>query len=214
MNNALQQMREYKFNENQNLIWDCIHTMKVYESNGYTKEDYFQIGAMGLLKAIDSYDIRKGMQFSTYAYKCISNELGRSISASTNTKHRVGNTAISLETPVGGEDTTRIMDTIVDANALNGFKSVENVSVLKGLTKAMQTFTEEEKQFFQLRFIEANETDITTREFVTGAMGINVGQYKSLDRKVRIKVAKAFGIKNYDPKFKSQGGIVDKLLNK
>ena len=39
------------------------------------KEELFQIGLIGLIKAVDTFDIEKGFSFSTYAKKCIMNEI-------------------------------------------------------------------------------------------------------------------------------------------
>lgn len=38
-------------------------------------EDMFQIGSIGLLKAIDTFDVSKGYQFSTYAFPIVRNEI-------------------------------------------------------------------------------------------------------------------------------------------
>lgn len=211
MNNVLQQMREFKFNENQNLIWECYHKMNIYESNGQTKDDYFQIGAMGLIKAIDTYDMRKGMQFSTYACKCIMNELGMNIRSSQSSNKVINNLAISIDTPVGEDENTTVVDYVADTTANKGFDNIGNPNIAQAITKAMSTFTPQEAEFFQARFFDALETDVSNREFVTNKMEITVGEYKSLDRKVRIKMAQALGVK-YDPKFKNKGGIVESLL--
>lgn len=40
-----------------------------------TDEDMFQTGAIGLLKAINTFDTSKGYQFSTYAFSIVRNEL-------------------------------------------------------------------------------------------------------------------------------------------
>ena len=41
----------------------------------YDKKDLVSIGNIGLLKAIDTFDISKGFEFSTYAVRCIVNEI-------------------------------------------------------------------------------------------------------------------------------------------
>lgn len=38
-------------------------------------DDYFQIGAIGLIKAINSFDESKSLKFSTFAIACINNEV-------------------------------------------------------------------------------------------------------------------------------------------
>lgn len=39
------------------------------------KEDLFEIGCIGLIKAVDSFDYKKNFKFSTYAVKCIDHEI-------------------------------------------------------------------------------------------------------------------------------------------
>lgn len=41
----------------------------------YDKNDLVSIGTIGLIKAIDSYNINKSYEFSTYAVRCIDNEI-------------------------------------------------------------------------------------------------------------------------------------------
>lgn len=38
-------------------------------------EDMFQTGIIGLLKAINTFDVSKGYQFSTYAFPIVRNEI-------------------------------------------------------------------------------------------------------------------------------------------
>ena len=46
-----------------------------YSHSNYEKEDLFQIGCLGLLKAIDNFDISYNVQFSTYAVPLILGEI-------------------------------------------------------------------------------------------------------------------------------------------
>lgn len=41
-----------------------------------TDDDIFQIGCMGLIKAVDTFDLDNGAAFSSYAVQCIRNEIG------------------------------------------------------------------------------------------------------------------------------------------
>ena len=40
-------------------------------------EDLFQIGTIGLIKAIDKFDLSQGVKFSTYAVPMITGEIKR-----------------------------------------------------------------------------------------------------------------------------------------
>lgn len=60
--------------ENAGLVW-CI--VKRFCHRGAETEDLFQIGNIGLLKAIDKFDLSYDVKFSTYAVPMISGEIKR-----------------------------------------------------------------------------------------------------------------------------------------
>ncbi len=65
--------REQVFNANTGLVWSCIRRY----SGLMEKEDLFQLGAIGLLKAIDRFEPEYGTAFSTYAVPLILGEIRR-----------------------------------------------------------------------------------------------------------------------------------------
>lgn len=66
--------REQLVEENVGLIW-CV--VKRFYGRGTEAEDLFQIGSIGLLKAIDKFDVSYDVKFSTYAVPMISGEIKR-----------------------------------------------------------------------------------------------------------------------------------------
>ena len=60
--------------ENAGLVW-CV--VKRFLHRGAEAEDLFQIGNIGLLKAIDKFDLAYEVKFSTYAVPMISGEIKR-----------------------------------------------------------------------------------------------------------------------------------------
>ena len=66
--------REQLVEENIGLIW-CV--VKRFGGRGVETEDLFQIGSIGLLKAIDKFDLSYDVKFSTYAVPMISGEIKR-----------------------------------------------------------------------------------------------------------------------------------------
>lgn len=68
------QAREQLVEENMGLIW-CV--VKRFYGRGAEAEDLFQIGSIGLLKAIDKFDLSYEVKFSTYAVPMISGEIKR-----------------------------------------------------------------------------------------------------------------------------------------
>lgn len=53
------------------------HIVKRFGGRGYDLEDLFQIGVIGLMKAIDKFDLSLGLKFSTYAVPMITGEIKR-----------------------------------------------------------------------------------------------------------------------------------------
>ena len=60
--------------ENTGLVW-CV--VKRFYNRGVEMEDLFQIGTIGLLKAIDKFDLNYDVKFSTYAVPMITGEIKR-----------------------------------------------------------------------------------------------------------------------------------------
>ncbi|MCI9337305.1 MAG: SigB/SigF/SigG family RNA polymerase sigma factor [Lachnospiraceae bacterium] len=53
------------------------HIVRRFAGRGYDLEDLFQIGVIGLMKAIDKFDLKLGLKFSTYAVPMITGEIKR-----------------------------------------------------------------------------------------------------------------------------------------
>ena len=51
------------------------HIIKKYYQNTSSQDDLVSIGTIGLIKAIDTYDINKNIKLSSYASRCIENEI-------------------------------------------------------------------------------------------------------------------------------------------
>ena len=66
--------REILVQENTGLVWSIVRR---YMGRGTDSEDLFQIGIMGLIKAIDKFDLSYQVKFSTYAVPMIAGEIKR-----------------------------------------------------------------------------------------------------------------------------------------
>ena len=66
--------RENLINGNLKLVLSVIQR---FSSRGENLDDLFQVGCIGLIKAIDNFDITLGLRFSTYAVPMIIGEIRR-----------------------------------------------------------------------------------------------------------------------------------------
>ena len=78
--NLLKEIRKGSIEAREKLAINNIGLVKflVYKrfyNTKYDKEDLISIGIIGLINAIDTFDISKGFEFSTYVSRCITNEI-------------------------------------------------------------------------------------------------------------------------------------------
>ncbi len=70
------QAKEYIVNNNTGLVWSIV---RKFMNRGTEAEDLFQIGCIGLVKAIEKFDTAFEVKFSTYAVPMIMGEIKRHI---------------------------------------------------------------------------------------------------------------------------------------
>ncbi len=87
-----QKAREKLINHNLRLV---AHVAKKY-SGSTEADELISVGSIGLIKAIDSFKVNKGSTLSTYASRCIENEILMLLRA--NKKHKV---CVSIEETIG-----------------------------------------------------------------------------------------------------------------
>ena len=68
------QSRDLLVEKNIGLVWSVVRR---FSNRGYEMDDLFQIGVIGLIKAIDYFDTAFEVRFSTYAVPMISGEIKR-----------------------------------------------------------------------------------------------------------------------------------------
>src|SRR5690625_4591340 len=68
--------RDILVERNVRLVWSVVQR---FMNRGYDQDDLFQIGSIGLIKAIDKFDLSYEVRFSTYAVPMIIGEIQRFI---------------------------------------------------------------------------------------------------------------------------------------
>ena len=91
------------------------HVVKKYQNTDEDLDDLISIGTIGLIKAISTFDTQKSARLSTYAARCIDNELLMMLRAKK--KH---SREVSLYEPIGTDK---------EGNELNLLDVIESVPV-------------------------------------------------------------------------------------
>ena len=66
--------RDKLVSENMGLVWSVVRR---FSGRGCEMEDLIQIGSIGLIKAIDKFDLQYDVRLSTYAVPMITGEIKR-----------------------------------------------------------------------------------------------------------------------------------------
>ena len=154
------------------------HIVKKYNTAGEA-DDLISVGSIGLIKAINTFKFDKNTQFSTYAARCIENEILMLLRASK--KH---NNIVSLGECLGQDkdgNEVCLMDIIPSDEDLE--QNVENNILTEKLMKIIKnTLTEREYNIIALRY-GLNNTPAYTQREVAKKLGISRSYISRLEKK-------------------------------
>lgn len=155
------------------------HIIKKYYAVNVDQDDLVSIGTIGLIKAINTFDMDKNIKLSSYASRCIENEI---LMHFRNLKKSSQN--VSLEDAVDIDkdgNTLKLMDllSIDDDFADNLDKKLNLQKINKYLT---ETLTKRELQIINLRYGLNGSKPLTQRE-VSSIMNISRSYVSRIEKK-------------------------------
>lgn len=167
------------------------HIVKKFDKNNNDTDDLISIGTIGLIKGIDSYNRSRATKITTYAARCVENEILMHFRKLKNT----GNT-ISLNDAIGydkdGNEISLqevIKDDAIDIPDYLHIK--ENVGLLK---KYFNVLTAREQEILIKRFGLLNEDEQTQKE-IAKQLHISRSYVSRIEKRALAKVLREF-IKN------------------
>ena len=133
---------------------------KRFGFTGFDVEDLVSVGNIGLIKAVETFDKEKGFNFSSYATRCIDNEILMYLNKSKSEK-----VDTSLDKPVVGghnDDEMDIMDTIKDnTDIVNEWLAKERLQIIR---EAVEKLPEQGREIIKLYFGFYNNKTYTQNE--------------------------------------------------
>ncbi len=97
------------------------HVVKKYQSADYDMEDLISVGSIGLIKAINTFNIDKGSRLATYAAKCVENEILMLLRAGKKYSREV-----SLFEPIGVDKDGETVS-LVDVIEMDNRETIEDI---------------------------------------------------------------------------------------
>lgn len=137
------------------------HIMKKYYHCVDDEEDLVSIGTIGLIKAINTYKLDKNIKLSSYASRCIENEI---LMHFRNTKKSSMDISLNdaIDTDKDGNPLTLMDIMSVDDNIIEDIDTKMNLEKLNDYID--ETLTKREKQIIALRFGLYEKKPLTQRE--------------------------------------------------
>lgn len=170
------------------------HIVKKYDSKNEDTDDLISIGTIGLIKGVDSYSKKKNTRLTTYAARCIENEV---LMYFRNNKKRSKD--ISINESVGfdkeGNEITilDILKTPAPDFALDIHKE-DNIADLK---QYFNVLTDREKEIITERYGLYEKDEITQKE-IAKKLGISRSYVSRIEKRALTKILREFLKHNKD----------------
>jgi len=164
-----------------------VYIAKKFENTGIDFEDLISIGTIGLMKAINTFNVDKNIKLATYASRCIENEILMQLRRNTKIKNE-----ISIDEPLNkdGDGNELLLSDILGTDSDVTSKAIEDEVDMKLLKIAINKLDSREKYIMQLRFgIEGNQKEKTQKE-VADMLGISQSYISRLEKKIMDKMKK------------------------
>lgn len=155
------------------------HIVKKYSGAGEA-DDLISVGSIGLIKAINSFEYDKGTQLSTYAARCIENEILMLLRL--NKKHKV---VFSLEESLGQDKDGNDIELadIIPSQEEEVFAVVENNILTEKIVDIIEKhLSQREAKIIKLRYGINGQAALTQRE-VAKKLGISRSYISRLETK-------------------------------
>jgi len=165
-----------------------VYIAKKFENSGVNIEDLISIGTIGLMKAINSFNIDKNIKLATYASRCIENEILMHLRKVQRTK-----TEISIDEPINvdGEGNDLSLVDILGSDNDTVYKEVEESDNRKVLRRAIMSLNDREKMIMELRYGFEGKDELTQKE-VADKLGISQSYISRIEKKVINRLKKEF----------------------
>ena len=165
-----------------------VYIAKKFDNTGVGVEDLISIGTIGLIKAINTFNVDKNIKLATYASRCIENEILMYLRKNSKNKMEV-----SIDEPlnVDWDGNELLLSDILGTDEDVIYKDMENEVERKMLRKAMERLGEREKIIINLRYGLATPSgeEMTQKEVAT-YLGISQSYISRLEKKIMKRLKK------------------------
>ena len=170
-------MRRVLIERNLRLV---VYIARKFENTGVNIEDLISIGAIGLIKAVNTFDAGKKIKLATYASRCIENEILMHLRRSSKLKMEV-----SLDEPlnIDWDGNELLLSDILGTEGDTVNRRLEQEVECNSLRALVNNLGEREQRIMRLRFGLDGGRERTQKE-VADIIGISQSYISRLEKKI------------------------------
>lgn len=165
------------------------HIVKKYQGAPEEMDDLISIGTIGLIKAIHTFDAQKASRLSTYAARCIDNELLMLLRSK-----KKSNREVSLYDPIGTDKEGNEIS-LLDIIETEPVDVVKNYSLKQDIARLYQllpkVLTTREREIIKLRYGLYGEQELTQRE-IAKRLNISRSYVSRIEKNALLKLRSFF----------------------
>lgn len=165
------------------------HIAKKYQNADEDMEEMISIGTIGLIKAVTTFQPDKGSRLSTYAARCIDNELLMHLR-----NRRKVSREVSIYEPIGTDkegNQINFMD-IIESEEPDVVEIMDKNSKISHLQKILpEILTDRELEIIVMRYGLKDDEPVTQKQ-IAGQMGISRSYVSRIEKKALGKLREKF----------------------
>ncbi|HLS66679.1 MAG TPA: RNA polymerase sporulation sigma factor SigE [Pseudogracilibacillus sp.] len=165
-----------------------VYIARKFENTGVHIEDLISIGSIGLIKAVNTFDIDKKIKLATYASRCIENEILMYLRKNSRMK-----TEVSFDEPlnVDWDGNELLLSDVLGTDEDLTTKELEMKVDKQLLLKALSTLNYRERKIMELRFGLVGQKEKTQKD-VADMLGISQSYISRLEKRIIKQLQKEF----------------------
>ena len=156
-----------------------VYIAKKFETPGAGVEDLISIGSIGLIKAVNTFQVDRGIKLATYASRCIENEILMYLRKSAQLRHEV-----SIDDPLNVDwdgNEHALSQSGSDPDTVN--RDIEQEAERSLLRSAVGRLAPRERKIMVLRFGLGSSREHTQKE-VADRLGISQSYISRLEKRI------------------------------
>ena len=157
-----------------------VFLAKKYENTGVDLEDLVSIGSIGLIKAINTYNLDKNIKLATYASRCIDNEI---LMFLRKNKKRRGELSLEDSLSYDAEGNELHLEDVLGTEENIVTRGIEEETEKRLLYEEINKLSKRDKEIMTLRY-GLNNTKEMTQKDVAEYLGISQSYISRIEKKV------------------------------